>query len=158
MPFKSRLGYIYQQQPETTMRIHLPFVPVACPRPRISMRGKNAVAYYPKKYTDFKKDIRAHISEHYFDAMFSPESIVKIDYIFVLPRPKYLMRKKDPEHRIAHTKKPDLDNLIKSINDAFEKFIFPNDSMIQSISAQKWIAAKDEEAHIDVRIIEVEYE
>ena len=140
------------------MKIHLPFAPVACPRPKISMRGKTPVPYYPQKYTTFRNNVKTWISNNYPEAMFSADSILYLHYTFVLPRPKSLMRKKDPQGRIPHSKKPDLDNLVKSVNDAFEGLVFAQDSHVQMILAHKWIAAKDEKPSIEVIVEEISYE
>ena len=47
--------------------------------------------------------------------------------------------------------KPDLDNLMKSINDGLEgSGILENDSIGCFYKAEKWIAAKGEESHIEL--------
>lgn len=42
---------------------------------------------------------------------------IHLKLTFILPRPKTLCRKSDPKERIPHTKRPDLDNLIKGTLD-----------------------------------------
>lgn len=44
-----------------------------------------------------------------------------VNFTFYLPRPKYLMRKKDPEGPVACAVRPDLDNLEKGTKDALTR-------------------------------------
>lgn len=132
---------------EETMILSLPFTPVPCPRPKITMRNGYATAYYPSKYKNFKRDVTQYIRQNFTYSTYNTP--IKITYTFVLPRPKYLQRKKDTSNRIEHAKKPDLDNLVKAINDVLEgSGVVSNDSIIYSMDAIKYIAAKQEEASI----------
>ena len=135
------------------MVLLLPFSPVPCPRPKITMRNGFATAYYPSKYKDFKKNVSKYIRTNFTYIKYDVP--VKITYTFILPRPKYLQRKKDSSNRIEHAKKPDLDNLIKSINDILEDSeVLSNDSIVYSIDAIKYIAAKGEDPSILITIEE----
>ena len=134
------------------MIIKLPFEPVACPRPKITVRSGYPSAYYPPKYKAFKSDVAAYLNRNYPDTRYE-NCGVHISYTFVIKRPKSLYRNCDYSFRIKHTKKPDLDNFIKSVNDVLEDAgILSNDSIVYSISASKWIADKEEEPHIIVEI------
>jgi Holliday junction resolvase RusA-like endonuclease len=42
---------------------------------------------------------------------------IRLELTFVLQRPKMLCRKSDPRERMPHTKRPDVDNLIKGTLD-----------------------------------------
>ena len=127
------------------MYVCLNVEPIACPRPKISKWG----AYYPAKYTKWKKQtsqmLRAypHLSGDAFE----------VSLCFVLKRPKSQYRKKDPSGRIMHTKRPDLDNLIKAILDCIvEADLLGDDCNIVSLNASKWIAAKEEDPTITIQI------
>ena len=116
------------------------------------MRSGYPSAYYPPKYKAFKKDVSSYLKEHFSHIRFECEAVY-LTYTFIFNRPKALQRKKDTEKRIKHIKKPDLDNLIKSINDVLEDAgILSNDSIVQSIKASKFIAGKDEAAHIIIEL------
>lgn len=133
------------------MIIKLPFEPVACPRPKITVRSGYPSAYYPPKYKAFKSDVAAYLKQHYPNAKY--ENCVYIAYTFVLKRPQSMFKNTCLSSRIRHSKKPDLDNFIKSVNDVLEDAgILSNDSIIHSIFAAKWIAAKDEEPHMIIEI------
>jgi len=106
------------------MRIELPLEPTACPRPKVTKYG----TYYPKKYKEFLRKARF--------ALAGLEPVHEMDICFVIKRPKNMKK----GTRIAHTKKPDLDNLCKSI---FDSLPF-DDKLIHSLRAYKVYAAHDE--------------
>jgi len=75
-----------------------------------------------------------------------------IDYLFVLPRPKY-MQKGYQKGLIAHTKRPDLDNLLKAINDCLElSGVISNDCAISDSASRKRYAEIDGKPRIEVTI------
>lgn len=128
-----------------------PVSPVACPRPRVTRFG----VYYPKTYKVYKTKIVSHIRSLGVYGSALPYKALEVKYVFVLPRPKRLMRRKDYDGRILHTKKPDLDNLIKAINDSMQEAgLFADDSLICLSSSAKYYASKAEPAHIEVTIKE----
>ena len=106
------------------MRIELPIEPTACPRPKVTKYG----TYYPKKYKDFLRKARFALADM--------QPCNELQICFVIKRPKNMKK----GGRIAHTKKPDLDNLIKSILDALPF----DDKIVHSIRAFKVYAAHDE--------------
>ena len=130
------------------IKLVLNIVPVPCSRPRVARGG---FAYYPKRYKDFKRDCTALIRVNYPHVQIK-EPIELIDYLFVLPRPKY-MQKGYHHGLIAHTKRPDLDNLLKAINDCLEDAnVFSNDCVISDSSSRKRYAEREGTARIEVTI------
>jgi len=80
---------------------------------------------------------------------------VSLTVIFVLPRPKRLCRKKDPDSTtVSCDKRPDLDNLMKSLLDAIQNSgqMWTDDSQVQHINAEKVYAEKNGKPRIEVRI------
>lgn len=55
---------------------------------------------------------------------------LRLDVDFYFPRPKCLMRKKDPEGVIRHVQKPDRDNLDKAVADAMTAIGFWRDDCL----------------------------
>lgn len=90
--------------------------PKAQPRPRAYVRGGSVSIYTPSVAKAWKEDLIAGALEQL--PRRTLEGPVRVDTIFLLPRPKRLMRKRDPEGRIPHTSKPDVENLYKVILDA----------------------------------------
>jgi len=73
---------------------------------------------------------------------------VKLTAIFFLPRPKKLQKAK---HALAdHTKKPDLDKLLRSILDALTGVLWLDDSQVVELSASKRYAELARPPHVSV--------
>lgn len=68
---------------------------------------------------------------------------VSLQVTFHLPRPKRLMRRKDPDGPVPHTSKPDTDNLVKAVKDALTGVLWRDDSLIWDESIRKVYHAKD---------------
>ena len=110
------------------MVIVLPIEPKATPRPRVA--GKRA--YYPKSYVDWKRRAKSLLP-----ALNVPKSV---HVTFIFPRPKRMKK----GERIEHDKRPDLDNLIKSVFDLFDF----DDGKISNFGAAKYYAASHEDPKI----------
>ena len=81
------------------------------------------------------------------------DSLLEIDLKFVMKRPKSKFRKKDPDQRYPHIKKPDIDNLIKGVLDCIQiANIISDDSIVWRVSAQKEVASKGESPCIVIHI------
>ena len=115
--------------------------PIACPRPRVTRQGR---VYYPVKYREWIKDMKERLAD-----MSVPEGALHVELIFVVKRPKK-MRKGD---RIIHSKRPDLDNMVKALLDALP---IPDDAVVCSITAKKFYAATGEDPQIEVLVSSAE--
>lgn len=105
--------------------------PVAKPRMTRSDKWKKRDVVV--RYISFAEELRLKYAEDLPN---------EIHLIFCLPIPEsYSKKKRDSLHMTPHTKKPDLDNLVKSVLDAKCK----NDSHINTIFAQK-VYTKDKPA------------
>lgn len=102
--------------------------PVACPRPRVTSRG---FVYYPAKYTEFKRKLEQELTKLNIEPM--PEGVpLSLQVRFTMPKPKR------GKYIGYHYKKPDLDNLVKSLCDGLEGAgVLKNDSQIAHIEAYK---------------------
>ena len=67
---------------------------------------------------------------------------VQLECTFAMPRPKRLMRKKDPEGEVWHTSRPDADNLIKAVKDACTGVLWKDDSQVCEMVVRKRYHAK----------------
>ena len=121
------------------MIVNIP--PIACPRPRVTRQGRT---YYPMNYKIWIKDMRERLSD-----MHIPEGALHVDLVFVVKRPKRLMK----GERVIHSKRPDLDNMIKAVLDALP---IKDDAVVCSLSASKYYAASDEEPSIELHVISAE--
>ena len=80
------------------------------------------------------------------------EGAVKMDCVFILPRPLSLMRKKDPHMRLPYINKPDRDNLDKAVMDALTGIAYRDDCQVYKGTIEKWYAAKTEQPHVELTI------
>ncbi len=74
-----------------------------------------------------------------------------IDLLFVFPRPKALLRRKDPDGLMLHAQRPDVDNCVKNFLDAMRSF-WRDDSLVCDLRARKRIAERDGRARLVVHI------
>ena len=127
----------------------IPGNPVPKGRPRFG-RGRT---YTPKKTLQAEKDIRENIRRQIGVNFVSIDSPIYLDIVFVINRPKYMYAKKYSDGRIPHTKKPDLDNLVKTVCDALDGYFFVNDSRISKLSTTKVYAEKNEPSKTIIRVM-----
>ena len=112
-------------------------VPVPKGRPRFRSMGK-----FVQTYTDSKtRDFEALIAEHAKIAMGDMEPLetpLSVFLHFSLPIPASATKKvREALLAAPHTKKPDIDNLCKSVLDGMANIVFKNDGQIASLHAKK---------------------
>ena len=113
--------------------------PVPKGRPRFSTMGKFPVAYTPEKTKNYESEVAMMAKA----AMGSSEPLEGAleAFIYVTFAVPASYSKKRTEACLSgqekHTKKPDLDNVIKSVIDGMDKIVFENDSQFTSIHATK---------------------
>jgi len=112
--------------------IVIPLAPYPAPRPRFSKFG----TYNPKKYTQYKKDFLLLTKvqcKTYF------EGCIELNITFFMQIPASLSKKKRSEliEQHYHIKKPDADNLLKTVKDSLEGTFYKNDSQICKVTMQK---------------------
>ena len=109
--------------------------PVAKARPRATRRG---VVYTPKTTVEAERNIR----EAFLDRMehnFKPlETPVAVSLCFYFAQPKGTSKKVFDESRgKARPKKPDIDNLIKTVLDALNGVAWKDDNQVVRVEAEK---------------------
>jgi len=113
--------------------------PVPKGRPRFSTRGKFPVAYTPEKTKNYESEV-AMMAKAAMGASEPLEGGLEA-FIYVTFTVPDSYSKKRTEACLSgqekHTKKPDLDNVVKSVIDGMDKIVFENDSQFTSIHATK---------------------
>lgn len=115
--------------------------PVAKGRPRFSTIGGIVRTHTPKKTVDFENAVKAAAIEQMKKAgselMDGPVSLF-VRFTIGIPEswPKW-KRKAASENVIAHTGKPDIDNLIKGVKDALNGVAWIDDSQIMFLNTYK---------------------
>lgn len=126
----------------TKMELTVLGQPIPKGRPRFTRSGHT---YTPQRTKDYEKLIRSHLPDIHFS------DVVHVEIIAIFKRPQRLNRKSDPDGLIHHDKRPDLDNVIKAVLDALNS-ILKDDSIVQSISAQKFYAEKHHQPRTIIKI------
>lgn len=126
-------------------------------RPRYSRRGDYVHTYTPKKTKDFEDAIRFEFMASNCDAMpvYDKDKTLKVEILIGVSIPKSYPKYKQALCRcrmIAPTKKPDIDNVLKSIFDALNGCAFDDDSQIVKVVAEKVYA---DEPFVEVMIDEL---
>lgn len=110
--------------------------PVAWQRPRQSTKG----IFYDsqKKHKEkYRTELLAQSSR--WEKIEGP---LLLECIFHMPIPSTLSKKKKKElFGEPHYKKPDLSNLLKFVEDAFQGLLFEDDKQIVEIHALKWYSS-----------------
>lgn len=110
------------------IRFTVPGVPVPKGRTRFTCAGR---PYTPDKTRVWELIIGAYAQEHKPKELWTGP--ITCDLVFRLPKPKAHPKHRNPRH----IKKPDLDNLIKSLKDSLEGIIYKGDQQIFCLSAEK---------------------
>ena len=128
--------------------------PVAKGRPRFSTRGKFPVAYTPEKTKAYESEVAMMASASMGTSEDLEGALEAFIYVTYAVPTSY--SKKRSEACLSglekHTKKPDLDNVVKSVVDGMDKIVFLNDSQITSIHATK---VYGEIAKVEVMVREI---
>lgn len=110
-------------------------VPVAKGRPRLGRYG----TYTPKKTQEYQEYVKMCWVAKYGSIQPS-EQPLEMNIVFYMPIPKSYSKKQRAEilnGRLKPTKKPDIDNLIKSVLDALNGLVYADDSQIIKVTAVK---------------------
>lgn len=130
--------------------IFFPFEPVPKGRPRFTRTGH---AYTPKTTQDYEKKIAEYYRENCSDFY---DIAIKVKIIFNMPIAKSITKKNRElimTGIIKHTKKPDADNMTKSVTDALNGIAYADDSLITEIHVIKRYAT-DNNVGIELTIAE----
>lgn len=115
--------------------IYIPGTPVAKGRPRVSKYG----TYTPKKTADFESYVEYCWAAEYGNIKPSDKPL-NVSIVFRMPIPKKTSKKNRVgmvNGDICHTKKPDLDNMAKTVLDALNGLAYIDDSQIYSLTLFK---------------------
>ena len=138
------------------MRIELtiPGKPVAQGRPRFYRRGNFVVATDPKASKVYKADIQYLAQKHKENNNISEllDGPLGLDVMAYFPCPKSRWRKTKPRTEEHHAKRPDADNVAKSIKDGLTGVFYHDDSQISELIIRKRIAAQGEAPRMEVSL------
>lgn len=118
--------------------------PIPQPRARAQAFAGRARVYDPGTAKPWRDAVRLAAITQAADAGWDPPTTaVSLGVSFFMPRPKRLMRKKDPIGTFPHVGREDLDNLLKSTMDALTSAgVWADDRLVQQVTAGKWYVSK----------------
>lgn len=127
--------------------------PVAKGRPRFSTRGGIVRSYTPNKTASYENLVKLSFDTYEDKEMLQGELSVKITAYFSIPQST--SKKKRHEMlvgRINPSKKPDCDNVAKTILDALNGRAFEDDKQVVMLHVEKHYS---EEPRVEIEILEV---
>lgn len=125
--------------------LYIPGQPVPKLRHRVVRRGKKLQAITPEKTRIYEATIAAVALAKGDWVMAGP---LRVEMVAVFARPQRIKA----EGRTPHDKRPDLDNVVKSIIDGLSRHF--DDGQVIELRAQKFYAARGEEPHVTVSVSE----
>ena len=131
--------------------------PVGKGRPRVTSKGNFAHAYTPAKTKNYEKLIQnTFLSNYTYEDIL--EGPISANLIAYFPIPESVSKKKKEillKNYEKHTKKPDIDNVVKSVFDALNNLAFIDDSNIINLTAKKLYSDKP---RVELHLKEVKYD
>jgi len=133
------------------VKIIIPGIPVAKGRPRLSKYG----TYTPAKTVNYEKLVKYYYMDQAEGIKLSGPIRIAIYLFFPIPKS---YSKKQVEliktQGMVHTKKPDISNCLKSIEDALNALAYDDDSQIVEIMAWKWYTLEEPRAEVYIEEVE----
>ena len=121
----------------------VPGVPIAQPRIKATAIGGYARVYTPKTADAYKASVAIAFKTAYGGNPIDGPVHVSIE--FVMSRPKSMIWRKREMPSEWHTKKPDIDNVLKSVLDGCNGVVFVDDvQVVNLLPCSKHYAARDE--------------
>ena len=125
-------------------------------RPRFTVQMGYAKAFTPAKTTNYENLVKLSFQQAYGDFRFLDDSELEMEIVAVFPIPKSTSKKKRAlmeSGEIAPAKKPDCDNIVKSICDALNLVAYKDDSQITDLQIVKRYESEDWEigAYVTIR-------
>ena len=135
----------------------IPGPPIGKGRPRATKMGAHIRLYTPQRTVEWEKSAALLARNAWMRA--PSEDYCKLEVVAVFPRPKRLLRKKDPDSRMWHGSKPDIDNVVNSVADSLVMAgVIRDDTQVVEIHARKVYAAKSEGPGGEVRLCSIDIE
>ena len=115
--------------------------PVAKARPRVL---KSGITYTQKKTKDYEELVQQVYKLQVGEYLGESALLCEIDFYFSIPK-SYSKKRKQAiiEGEELYTKKPDLDNLAKTITDALNGVAYKDDSQIIEMKLKKRYSPED---------------
>lgn len=120
------------------IKFTIPGNPIAKGRPRFSRQGNFVRAFTPEKTYNYEQLVKLAFMQADCEKL---SGAVKVKIMAYFPIPKSTSKKQQKlmlEGEVRHMKKPDAENVSKSILDALNKLAYDDDSNIVELHIEKW--------------------
>ena len=137
---------------EVTARLYVSPEPKG--RPRFTTFGGHIHTYTPKKTELYERRIKDQYIKYTDGYKFEKGQPICVSVVFGMPIPKSAPKSRKramADGIIRHTKKPDVDNLIKSVLDALNGVAWVDDAQIVRLTSMKLYC---EEPYVYIKIYE----
>lgn len=121
------------------IKVTIPGKPTPKARPRLGKWG----VYTPKETTDYER----YVSEVIFYHLHKDKATVMLpicDPIKLVIRVYFNPAYHKENYDLPHTKRPDIDNLLKSLMDGLNRGIIKDDSQVYKVDIEKWLSRRNE--------------
>ena len=120
------------------LKFNIPGKPIAKKRPRFFRRGNFTGTYNDQRTEEgrFLWEVQNQLPLGMNGPIIESEGHICMRVIFYMPIPKSTSKKKR-QILLYHTKKPDLDNLVKFVKDCFNDVVWKDDSQVAELHAGK---------------------
>lgn len=109
-------------------------IPQVKQRPRFSTRNGKVLTYTPKTTARFENLVRLKAEKEFIQPL---SGSIRLAIRFFLPRPQRLIWKNKPMNELYCDKRPDIDNLAKSVIDGLNGVAFKDDGQISDLHVTK---------------------
>ncbi len=134
-----------------TYIVEIPGDPIGKGRPRGTSIGGKVRLYTPKKTADWERSAATVMTSVWRKAPL--DEPVEIEIAAFSHRPKRLLRRKDPDHVIYKTSKPDADNICKCALDALVMAgVLRDDSLAVKVTIQDFYSERDRGPRLCLRM------
>lgn len=128
-------------------------IPQGKGRPRFAVTGKGVRAYTPAQTASYENLVRITYTETCRGIRLQGPLAVEIDAFFPVPQSESRKRREAMlAGKICHTKKPDVDNLVKSVLDALNGIAYDDDRQVCRLRIRKMYGT---EARAEITIREI---
>lgn len=137
-----------------TIRFTVPGEPVGKGRPRVVRSSGFSRTYTPEKTASYENLVKLEFQRQGGRMLKDVPLKVRISAWYSIPRSASKRKKQAMSGGLIRpTKKPDADNVAKSVCDALNGLAYRDDSQVVTLIVEKWFG---EEPRVDVEIREVE--
>ena len=130
-------------------------IPKVKQRPRFAARNGKILTYTPKTTASFENLVKLKAEQEFDHPL---DGAISLAIRFHLPRPKRLIWKTKPMPEVYSDKRPDIDNLAKSIIDGLNGIAFKDDGQIADLHVTKKYHAGNNEPKTIIMVENVKEE